>query len=233
LSTLKNYTRKRPGRVLLRFINAALIVITLGGMTSCLGLNADIELNSDNSGTLSLEYRFSRMLDSLGRLEGNEGRQPVPVGRVDFERTVDRLPGMKLLSYASKEDPRDRIITARLQFSNIEALLGFLDAAGEKAVYSREESQKLTFVLNRGGGSRNPELDALIGQITEGYQVNISMSFPSTSASAGTRKVMLMDREGGPLNVANITFQGNKAACSLPLGAVLSAEKGLILEFLW
>jgi hypothetical protein len=212
-------------------------------MCSCLGLNADIVLNSDNSGTLSLEYRISRALDSLGRNDGNEGRPSVPIGRIDFERTVDRIPGMKLLSYASKEESHDRIITAKFQFSNMDALISFLDAAGEKAVYSRggpqEDTQKLTFVLNQGGRIRNPELYALVGQITEGYQVNISVSFPSAGNRNETRKVILMDREGGPLNTiispdpGNITRQGNKYSCSLPLGAVLSAEKGVILEFDW
>jgi len=227
----------------LRYLTIAFAVLfALGGMTSCLGLNADIVLNSDSSGTLSLEYRISRVLDSLGRTDGNEGRPPVPMGRVDFERTVDRIPGMKLLSYASKEEPRDRIITAKLQFSTMDALLRFLDAAGEKAVYSRGGSQgdpqKLTFVLNQGGRMRNPELNALMGQITEGYGVNISMSFPSignrNETGSEIRKVLLMDSEGGPLNIpGNITRQGNKFSCSLPLGAVLSAEKGVILEFHW
>ena len=201
------------------------IFVILGGMTSCLGVNADIVLNADNSGTLNLEYRISHILDSLGRLEGNEGRPTIPVGRLDFQRTVDRIPGMRLLSFNSREDTRDRIITARLQFSNIDALLSFLDAAGEKAVYyTRGDSQMLSFTLNQGGRPRNPEMDALIAQISQGYNVNINMTIASGEISAALNAM-------GP--GVEIRSQGRRASASLPLGFILSAENPLNLEFRW
>ena len=40
-------------------------------LSSCMGVQADIALNSDGSGILVLEYRFSRLLESLGKLDGN------------------------------------------------------------------------------------------------------------------------------------------------------------------
>ena len=206
---------------------AALLVfmlVIIVAITSCLGVNADIVLNSDNSGNLNLEYRISRILDSLGRLEGNEGRPPIPVGRIDFERTVNRIPGMRLLSYNSREDARDRIIRVRLQFSNIDALLKFLDAAGEKAVYTRGDSQKLTFTLNQGGRSRNPELDALVAQITQDYNINISMNIASGEINAS------LDTMGTGVELRS---QGRRASSSLPLGFILLAENPLNLEFRW
>ena len=202
-----------------------LIFFILGGMTSCFGVNADISLNQDNSGTINLEYRISHALDSLGRMEGNEGRPPIPVGRIDLERTVDRIPGMRLLSYNSREDARDRIIRARLHFSHIDALISFLDAAGEKAVFTGGDVQGLTLVLSQGRRQRNLELDTLISQITQGYRVNISMSFPRE----GTVAVE------GPVEseIINLVSRGRRVSCSLPLGTVLSAENEVSLEFRW
>ena len=42
------------------------------GLNSCLGASADITIRSDGSGRIALEYRVSQMLESLGRLDGNE-----------------------------------------------------------------------------------------------------------------------------------------------------------------
>ena len=219
-------------RIFLLTLRAALFFVILAGMTSCLGVNAEIVLNADSTGTLSLEYRISRILDSLGKLDGNEGRPPLPVGRIDLERTLDRIPGMKLLSFASKEDLKDRIITAKLQFNDIDSLLTFLDAAGEKAVFQGGEQKKLIVTLNQGAQRQSPEMEALIAQITQGYRVALSMSVPSNAAAA------LLDGEGSPLkpesmNSVSLVSRGKKASCSLPLETVLSAEKGIRVEFSW
>ena len=225
------YTNRKALNVLLRSLTVFIFLLTLTGITSCVGIDADIVLNSDNSGTVNLEYRISRMLDSLGLLDGNEGRPPVPVGRVDFERTLDRLPGMKMVSFSSREDSKDKIITVKLQFSNIDALVGFMDAAGQKAVYSGGESKRLNFILIRGSRTSNPGLDALLEQISSGYKVNMSVNFPSEGTmtlfdSTGAQKSELTED-------MEINNKGKKVTCSIPLGTVLTLGKGLSVEFRW
>lgn len=206
-----------------------LIILVLGFLSSCLGVNADIALNNDNSGTISLEYRISGLFDSLGKLDGSEGRPPLPVGRIDMERTIERLPGMKLLSYSSKDDKNDRIISARLQFADMETLLAFLDAAGEKAVYANAGGkQKLTFTLGKGLHNMNPDLKSLIDQISSGYRFGIKMNFNSPGTAA------LLDTDGRTIQgLADIQSPGKTVSCSVPMGEILAAEKGLILEFQW
>ncbi|MDR0314251.1 MAG: hypothetical protein LBI14_11730 [Treponema sp.] len=202
-------------------------ILIIAGMTSCLGVNADITLNADNSGTISLEYRISQAFDSLGRLDGNEARPPLPVGRMDFERTVERIPGMRLLSYVSRDSGSDRIVTARLEFSTIDDLLQFLDASGQRADYVPGQ-KKISFILNPGNNASTSEFNALISQISQGYNIAISMSFPSE----GT--VNVLDAEGRA-SIARATVQprGRKVSASLPLETVLSDEKGITLEFRW
>ncbi|MCL2602070.1 MAG: hypothetical protein FWD91_04570, partial [Treponema sp.] len=105
-------------------------------LTSCFGVSADITLNANGSGTIALEYRVSQALDALGRLDGNERWNTIPVGQADFQRTIDRLPDMRLVSCSSRQDARDVIISARMEFSSIEGLLAFLDASGRRAAFT-------------------------------------------------------------------------------------------------
>ena len=211
------------------FFKGLFIFLALAGMCSCIGVNADIVFNADNSGTISLEYRISGVLESLGRLDGNEGRPPLPVGRADIEQSVERLPGIRLMSYASREIGKDRAVSLKLQFADIRALLSFLDAYGEKAVYTGAGNDHvLTLVLNPGGKKQDPDLKDLVSRITQGYSVNISASFNS----AGTLR--LLDKDGMIVSMnADMQGQGKKVSCSLPTGTVLSAEQGLSLEFRW
>ncbi|GHT76702.1 hypothetical protein FACS1894124_8630 [Spirochaetia bacterium] len=77
-------------------------VLITGVLGSCIGMSADITIRRNGSGVLALEYRMSRELESLGKLDGNERWLPIPVGKADFERTTDRIPGLALKSFSSK-----------------------------------------------------------------------------------------------------------------------------------
>jgi hypothetical protein len=149
-------------------------------LSSCFGISFDIELNDNGSGTIVLEYRISQSLDSLGRLEGNERWNSIPVGRADFERTLDRLPGMNLLSFSSNEDERDLIINARMGFDTIQALLSFFDAGGRRSNFLGDAgSGRLLLTLSEGIEINNPGLIKLITEVFDSYSVNMSMTFPT------------------------------------------------------
>ncbi|GHU64939.1 hypothetical protein FACS189447_02940 [Spirochaetia bacterium] len=208
-----------------RFFSGVLIlsVLMLLSLSSCLGVSADIVLNSDNSGVINLEYRISHILESLGKQDGNERWLPLPVGRADFERSLARLPNMKLLSFSSRDDGKDIIITVKLEFKDMDALLGFLDAAGEKAVFIRENaSSRLTLVLSEGGSGGNKDLADLFAKVSAGYFVNISLNLPHE----GTLNAPSI--KGG-----EIQNRGKKLTCSLPLSGILASSDGVKLEFTW
>jgi len=112
-------------------------------MNSCLGVSAEISIRADGSGTIALEYRVSQMLESLGRLDGNEKWPAIPVGKADFERSLARIPGLRLSSFSSKDVPhlsggRDLLTKVTLEFKNTAALLAFLDSTGSRASLVQE-----------------------------------------------------------------------------------------------
>jgi len=213
------------------FVKLGALLLLLLLMDSCLGVSADIAFNQNGSGTITLEYRISKSLDSLGKLDGNERWNTIPVGKADFERTLDRLPKMKLLSYTSKEDAKDLIVTVKMEFQDMSALLAFMDASGRKASFSGNAgSGSLVLTLNEGAGDINSGLAQLISGISEGYSIRMGISFPNQGSLA------LTDTNGQDLTAppgAAIQSPGKTVSCSIPLYQVLSAQKGMKIVVSW
>jgi hypothetical protein len=211
--------------------------------SSCIGVKADITLKADGSGRIGLEYRVSRQLDGLGQLDGNLNQPTIPTGKQDFERSIGRLPGLRLVSFSSKQDERDIINKAEIDFASLEALIPFLDAAGEGASLSQaggKTSLRLTLSQgfgksqgsngNPGFGNIEPELLSLVETVSRGYEVAISLSGPKDTALA------LFDHDRRPIQAPNGTEwvkSGKKASLAIPLPQLLSLKEGLILEFTW
>jgi len=198
-------------------------------LNSCFGVNAGIVLNQNGSGIVTLEYRVSKAMDSLGRLDGNERWNTIPVGKADFERTLARLPDMKLVSFSSSEDERNLICTAKMEFTNLNGLLAFLDAGGSRSSLTGD-AQSGRMVLGFGGGQgiKNAGLDKLLASVSEGYTVKMSMTFPAEGSLA------LTDHEGKPLQSGgDIVAKGKTVSFSLPLYEILSSPGGINAEFGW
>ena len=66
---------------------------------SCMGVSSQIKLNADGSGTIKLEYRVALELENVGKLDGNEAYPPVPMGKIDLERSIARVSGLRLVSW--------------------------------------------------------------------------------------------------------------------------------------
>jgi len=215
---------KRPGL-------AAVAIVFIFLLTSCVGISMDITLNRDGSGTITLEYMVSQALESLGRLDGNERWNTIPVGRADFERTMDRLPGMKLLSFSSREFGKDLATNAKMEFANLRSLMAFLDAGGlRSSLQGDAASGRITMTLSEGTGIKNPSLDRLIADISASYFVRMSMTFPTEGSLTVT------DAKGITIKAlpdSHIRTRGEQVSFDIPLYEVLSSAEGINVEFRW
>lgn len=200
--------------------------------TSCLGMSADIEINKNGSGTLSMEYTFSNMAETIGRLDGNENWQIIPVGKADWERTIARVTGAKFKSFSSSEKNGNIINTVKLQFDNTAALLKILDPAGKKAALTQENGKNsLSIILNEPLDSEiNADLLELLRQVSAGYKVNVSFSAAGNSAMSFTNGKGNETPE--PVN-AKIIQTGKKVSLAIDTAELLSREEGLGLIFSW
>jgi len=200
-------------------------------LNSCLGVSADISINADGSGKIALEYRVSQELESLGRLDGNESKPAVPVGRIDFERTVARIPGLKLSGYSSKDvrNPAggsDLVTSAVLDFKDSNALLAFLDSTGSHAtlVQGGAGSVLRLTVLEPSGSVTDSDLLSLLKEISQGYEFSLSFSLPG-NASVGMIPASVP--------AAKLVSSGKKVSFSIGMGELLSMKEGLGLEIRW
>ena len=207
------------------------ILLSILILNSCLGISTDIQMRKDGSGKITLEYRFSRMAEAIGRLDGNERWNIIPVGRADWERTITRIPDIKLVSFSSSEKAQDIVNKATLEFKNTDALLKFLDPTGKRAFLSRENGiNKLHLTLNEGASSQlNHDLLELARQVSDGYSFSISVS-------AGNPAISFTDGEGReitPPPAAKISSSGKKASVSIGTWEILSGTAGLGLDIVW
>ena len=158
-----------------------LVVVCL---SSCIGIESQIGLNQDGSGTLRLDYRISQFMREDRSL-------PLPVSREDFQRAVDAAPGLKLLSLSQREDENDVYISARLSFDKIESLnaLGVPDQIG--LAYSVEGGKHvLRQQVYRGSQAEGISADSMkmIETFFQGYELSYQISAPAPiqSAAGGT-----------------------------------------------
>jgi hypothetical protein len=201
--------------------------------SSCVGVSMEIVTRQDGSGTIALEYRLSRELESLGKLDGNENWPPIPVGKADLERSAARIAGLTLRSFNERTTPADRIYQAKFDFANSEALLGFLDSSGQRATLDKEGGKNrlvLSFNDSAGQIDLDPELLDLVGESFAGYALDFAITLPRTP------ELRAADGSGGftgspPVGTALI--QGNKVFFSTAMADLLSAQSPARLEIVW
>ena len=199
-------------------------------LNSCLGISMDITMNKNGSGIIAIEYKVSRTLETLGRLDGNEKWNTVPVGKADIERTIERLPGVRLISFNSREDKTDMITDIKMEFSTPSDLMAFLDAPGRISAISGDgNSGKLFLRLSDSEAIKNPGLKDLIEDISKNYAVRIGMTFHDQG------QLSLSDNFGNDITIpgSEIVSMGKTVSFSIPLYEILSSTDGICAEFKW
>jgi hypothetical protein len=209
-------------------------------MTSCLGASMDIVMRADGSGSVTLEYRVSQTLESLGRLDGNEPWPVIPVGKADFERSVARIPGLRLTSFSVKEYPRryskppnsnplgdkDLITSVKLDFKEPAALLAFLDSTGSRASLVQEGGKNTLrlVLLEPINDALDADLLSLLEEISAGYEISVSFTAPKGAA---------LSVSPPSATAARIAPQGKKVSFAIGTGELVNMKDGLTLEINW
>jgi hypothetical protein len=180
-----------------------------------------------------LEYRLSRDLEALGKLDGNENWPIVPVGKADLGRSVARIEGLSLRSFSEKTSDADLIYQAQLDFANLEALARFLDSAGQRASLVRDGAEnRLVLSFNHSAGSVevDEKLLELLASSFEGYALVFGITLPQAP------KLRVVNRNGAPLEsppAGTALLQGNRVGFSAPMADLLSATEPSLLEITW
>jgi hypothetical protein len=200
-------------------------------MNSCLGASADIVMRADGSGSVTLEYRVSQMLESLGRLDGNEQWPAIPVGKADFERSVARIPGLRLSSFSAKEvrnasGGKDLVTKVKLDFKDTAALLAFLDSAGSRASLVQEGGKNTLrlVLLDPINDAIDADLLSLLKELSAGYEISVSFTAPKNAALSVIPP---------SVPAVRIVQQGKKVSFAIGTGELLGLKDGLTLYISW
>ncbi len=103
--------------------NLLLVVWISFFLTSCIGIKADLTINKDTSGSLTMTYTVSKIIMDIGSEDQKrENLLPLPINREDFIKTFENIPGITLSDYSRKEDEENIYITAKITFKNFNDL---------------------------------------------------------------------------------------------------------------
>jgi hypothetical protein len=206
-----------------------LLPLILLTFNSCIGISADIQIRRDGSARITLEYQISRMAETIGRLDGNELFPIIPVGRLDWERTVARLDGVRLVSFSSRERDRDVIYKVTLDFAKTEDLISFF---GKGASFDRTNGvNTLSFMLSDAFPSGiNSDLTDLFRQVCAGYTVSISFRARNISAMTLTD---ITGREIALPAGGRLVSSGRETSFSIDTAQIIDISDGLGVKITW
>jgi len=220
---------KNPQKKALSLLFAPLVALLLPALNSCIGISMDIQMRKDGSARVSLEYCYSAMAENIGKFDGNENWPVVPVGRADWERTTERVSGMKLVSFSSlHKNSQDVITNVTLEFDSAEALLKFLDPAGNMASQS---AGRLEITVNKPLPSQiNNDLLELMRQVSGNYRFAVSFT------AEGNSTLVITDARGKEISLpqdARIIPSGKKTSFSIAVPEIFTLKDGLGMRFTW
>jgi len=205
------------------FLSAVLLIFN-----SCIGLSMDIQMRKNGSGRINMEYRIPITAETIGRLDGNENWPLIPVGRADWERSIERIKGAELVSFSSRERAQEIITNIRLEFENTEALLNIIDPAKKRASV---RDGGLLLIFNEPVLSViNKDLLELLKKVSAGYRFTVSFSAGGNSALSVTDGT---GREIPPPEKAEISSAGRKVSLSMETAEILSLANGLGVKINW
>jgi len=202
---------------------------------SCVGVVSRITLNQNGSGTMQLEYRIARELESMGKLDGNERWLPIPVGRADLERTAERIPGLSLASYSVRQQGADTIHSAEFSFASLEALSAFFDSQGQQFVADTGGKRiSLSFPEQKNRNSEfkselTPEFQELVTGALEGYEFSFSLTVP------GQASVVWLDKDGKTIQniLGSCLTRNNSVEYTIPMGQLVFLDASQTMEVRW
>lgn len=207
-----------------RFFKAGLfIVLSTILFSSCMGMETTIVINSQNSGTITAEYRLSEELVNFGALEANKSLLPIPITKADFENSLASAKGLKLLSWSSGKNGTDTTIKSVISFDSLEALMQYLDPQGKMARYSATSVENsIWFSLGDSVPPMDEQMKNIAREAFAPYMFKFTISAPSKILKANSSS-----------SVISSVVDGKKAVFSGKMQDIITSSEAPVLELGW
>jgi hypothetical protein len=150
-------------------------------LISCVGIDSTMTVKGDGSGTLLLNYRVSQLVADLGATTSEKGIVPLPLARVDFERSLQAAQGkVRLTRFERTENEKDISIRVELSFDSIDALAK-VDAFHDAELKLATDGQRHTFSQLIAHAPAQPVTDdslRMIDAFFDGYGLTFVIEAP-------------------------------------------------------
>lgn len=169
----------------MRFVIWAAGIGLILSLTSCLGVEAVINVNDNGSGKVVFQYRVSKMFTALKKTENGTAKPelPLPVSLQDLERSLAKAKGVTLTGEQTETDT-DVILSGEIRFDSVAALnkSGLFDALPIEM--SREGGQTvLTLLLSNARQPLDETTRDAYKTLFAGYALLFKITTPREIAS--------------------------------------------------
>ena len=165
--------------------------LALAALSSCVGIDSDLTIRGNGSGTLDLTYRVSQLIVNLGSPSDGKSVVPLPLSRSDFERSIQTTQGkVRLTRFDRSEDQKDITIRAGLAFDSLDAL-SQMDAFQGAQIRTSTDGGAHSFSEVIAKAPREPLTDdslKMVDAFFGGYDLTFKIEAPQpiTTNSLGT-----------------------------------------------
>jgi len=112
-------------------------------VSSCIDIESNISIQNDGSGSITLTYQISPVMQELGRIGDGTEPFPFPIYKEDFEKLLLMHDGLSLKSYSMKNKDEKSIVKAVILFRDVNALTPFGDGSGNSFYFKKTEEYTL------------------------------------------------------------------------------------------
>ena len=165
-----------------RILYGLSLILAMILFSSCLDIDAEIEVSENGSGTLKMDYAVSAFAANLGRIENEQKLIAFPLAREDFERAAKMIDGLTLNSYSLKETAEEILISVEIYFASLNSLSRLFSTQDIREPIKQEpvgSGEAFTLFLYQGTPEKIPEdIIDLYKTLFENSTLEISCSFP-------------------------------------------------------
>ncbi len=196
---------------------AAGVVFLVSG---CIDLTADMELNTDGSGILRMEYRLARELYEMGVFDQGSSYVPVPLHEEDFRSVETRTEGLSLDRYRIERNDVEVRIRTRIAFEDLDALNNYY-SPGEERIRLETIGNQRRLTVDLHPGATGP-VDDQTREFAESYLKDFAIRI-AVEAPANIQSFDGFD--GGE--------SSRKAQISLPLSRLFTGDARQSVSLEW
>ena len=202
-----------------KIVKAAVIIIMLILTVSCISIETEIKFSDNNSGTVKLKYRVSKMVVKTSEIDSDSSFLPLPLEEKDFIAKAAENDSLSLVSFKREESSDEVFISAEFSFSDIDGLNAAAGSAAEPVITVDKKLTKTVYTHLLYPGSNNnidTETMQVITDLYSNYPVKITVIAPSDIKT---------------VNMGNA--QNNKAEIQMTIPEILSSEDPVSIELSW